>query len=923
MGLAPGSRLGSYEVIAAIGAGGMGEVYQARDTKLNRSVALKVLPEIFSVNADRLARFTREAQLLAALNHPHIGAIYGFEESQGVRALVLELVEGPTLADRLRAGSIPIDDALAIARQIAEALDAAHEHAIIHRDLKPANIKLRPDGVVKVLDFGLAKVVEQTDVARTDTAASPTITAAAMTRSGILLGTAAYMSPEQARGQPFDRRADIWAFGCLLFEMLSGRRVFGGESVTDTLASVMRDPPALDMLPASTPPRVRLLIARCLERDPRRRLRDIGDARLELETLDAAVAGTLSEPPPAPDHRMRLRVGRLLVGGLVLVVATSALTVWITRMMVGEKPANAPVRRLTSDAGLTTDPALSPDGKLMVYASDRAGADNLDLWVQQIDGGVPLRLTSDPADEYEPSFSPDGTRIVFRSERDGGGIYVMPALGGEPRLIAKNGRQPRFSPDGSRIAYVTSTGSSRGGIAQGTLFVVPSDGGTPLQLVPADVGAASPVWSPDGAYILFASGQFFILAWGLTHSDRAGSTLLSLTDLQQSGLADLTPRDWLVSNRILFEARSGDSSHVFEIGLSPPSWVARAWRLDASPTRLTFGTTQDERPSLASVALATGGRRLAFASVSHNENVWSVALDTDRPRAAGTLTQLTHGAGAHTFPSISVDGAKLAYVSSTAYNDQVYLLDVKTGKTSVLSTNISTKFKVHIRPDGSEVFYGDGGAGPTRERHDSIYTVSAAGGPPELICDNCDGWVWDWSPDRQQLLIFGPQKPWVAATIVDVKAKTSRIFLERPNTDLYDLHLSPDGQWVAFQAVTAGRSRIYVVPFGGDQRSAEDEWIPITNGSTQEPKLYWSPDGGSIYALSNRDGFLCAWAYPVDPLTKRPAGAPIPVFHTHGARLSLRNANVVSQELSVARDKIVFNQGEITGNIWMTEIRDR
>jgi eukaryotic-like serine/threonine-protein kinase len=234
MSLHAGVRLGPYEVLSPLGAGGMGEVYRARDTKLNREVALKILPDIFSLDPDRLARFTREAQLLAALNHPHIAAIYGFEESSGVQALVLELVEGPTLADRLKAGSIPVDQALPIARQIAEALETAHEQGIIHRDLKPGNIKLRPDGAVKILDFGLAKALEPAFPAGADATASPTITTPAMTRTGVLLGTAAYMSPEQARGHHVDRRADIWAFGCVLFEMLSGRRAFRGETVTDT-----------------------------------------------------------------------------------------------------------------------------------------------------------------------------------------------------------------------------------------------------------------------------------------------------------------------------------------------------------------------------------------------------------------------------------------------------------------------------------------------------------------------------------------------------------------------------------------------------------------------------------------------------------------------------------------------------------------
>jgi len=252
-----------------------------------------------------------------------------------------------------------------------------------------------------------------------------------------------------------------------------------------------------------------------LVRDPRRRLRDIGDARLELETVDAANAGLASEAPPSPDRRIRARGGRLLAAGLVLVIATAALTSWIDRMTTRETPVSAPVMRLTSDAGLTTDPALPADGRLVVYASDRAGGDNLDLWVQQIDGGTPLRLTSDAADEYEPAFSPDGSRIVFRSERGGGGIYVMPALGGAPRLITKEGRQPRFSPDGSRIAYVRSKGSGHSGIIAGDLYVIPSSGGTEQKLVPGDVGAASPVWSPDGTFILFGTGPYRIDNWGI------------------------------------------------------------------------------------------------------------------------------------------------------------------------------------------------------------------------------------------------------------------------------------------------------------------------------------------------------------------------------------------------------------------------
>jgi eukaryotic-like serine/threonine-protein kinase len=282
MTLAAGKHLGAYEILAAIGAGGMGEVYRARDTKLNRDVALKVLPESFANDPDRLARFQREAQVLASLNHPHIAHIYGLEHSDGVRALVMELVEGEDLAQRLTRGPIPLDEALPIAKQIAEALEAAHEQGIIHRDLKPANVKVRSDGTVKVLDFGLSKAMEPASGLSPSVSMSPTITTPAMTQAGMILGTAAYMSPEQAKGRAADKRSDIWAFGCVLFELLAGKQAFHGDTVTEILAAVLRGDPDWAALPAGTSTNVRALLRHCLQKDQTLRLRDAGDAGIEI-----------------------------------------------------------------------------------------------------------------------------------------------------------------------------------------------------------------------------------------------------------------------------------------------------------------------------------------------------------------------------------------------------------------------------------------------------------------------------------------------------------------------------------------------------------------------------------------------------------------------------------------------------------------
>ena len=342
-----GRKLGAYEVIAKIGEGGMGEVYHARDATLNRDVALKILPESFALDPDRLARFKREAQVLASVNHPNIGAIFGFEESNGAHALVLELVEGPTLADRIASGALALDEALPVARQIADALEAAHAQGIVHRDLKPANIKVRPDGTVKVLDFGLAKALAD-EHAPAGATQSPTMTSPALTQLGIILGTAAYMSPEQARGRPADKRSDIWAFGAVLYEMLTGKRAFDGDDISYTLANILKSEPDWTALPKDTPPAVGRVLRRCLEKDPKRRTHDICDARLDLEEKDLAVV-----PMPVVARPRLLNLERvawaLLVASLAGALAYS----------LGRKPAAPPVVLFKIDTPATSDNGYS------------------------------------------------------------------------------------------------------------------------------------------------------------------------------------------------------------------------------------------------------------------------------------------------------------------------------------------------------------------------------------------------------------------------------------------------------------------------------------------------------------------------------------------------------------------------------------
>ena len=491
MALAPGTSIGHYDVTALIGEGGMGQVWQATDTQLGREVALKILPDAFSADPDRLARFRREAQILASLNHPNIAAIYGIEEAEGTRALVLELVEGPTLADRISKGPIPLDEALPIAKQIAEALEAAHEAGVIHRDLKPANIKVREDGTVKVLDFGLAKALDPSPTG--DPSESPTLTAVA-TQMGVIMGTAAYMSPEQAKGKAVDKRSDVWAFGAVLYEMLAGRRAFGGEDVSDTLVSVFRDDPDWSRLSADVPARVRQAIQVCLQKEPKQRVRDIAAVRLAMEgAFETTAADTLAATPMQPGKRSSV-VGRLIPWAL----AAAAIVVAIVQTMpTSSVDSGARMTRFSvplddSDAGDYRHIAVAPDGSRMVY-----GDGLTTLYTRELDrfDATPLPGTAGAA---SPFFSPDGQSVGFFLD---GELMSMSVRAGDPLPVgaASAAVGAAWGDDGMILFSPTFIGP---------LWQIPAAGGEPLQLTTLDRerGESGHIWPellPDGRRALF------------------------------------------------------------------------------------------------------------------------------------------------------------------------------------------------------------------------------------------------------------------------------------------------------------------------------------------------------------------------------------------------------------------------------------
>jgi serine/threonine protein kinase len=657
MTIAPGSRIGPYEVSGKLGEGGMGEVWRATDTKLKREVAIKVLPAAFTEDKDRLARFEREAQILASLSHPNIASIHGLEEGEGVRALVMELVEGDDLSVLMASGPMPVDEARSIARQVAEALEEAHEKGIVHRDLKPQNVKVTPDGKVKVLDFGLAKAMDPagtgssaTDHGRSPTMLdSPTLTAMPGTQIGVILGTAGYMAPEQARGRLVDRRADIWAFGVLFYEMLTGRRLFAGETVSDTLAAVLRQEVDWSLLPKGLAAADRRLLERCLERDPKRRLRDIGEARLALEHPVGEAAPTTMGPKPA-----RSRAGWLLPFAAVAGIAAGFVLARLVAPPPTEHTRDTALRITpVTNSGNVISASVSPDGRYIVYVESDQGLQS--LWLQQIASGQTLRLVADqPVAYWGHAFTPDGNAILFSHRSDAeprGALFSISTLGGTPRrLLGDIDSTVTFSPDGRRIAFLRQGYPTA---EETSLMVSDADGSDPKALAAlrfpefaAGIFHGGPSWSPDGRHLATAIG----VRGGAGAESRSRLALVALEDGKVTTLADpgwevAAQCGWLPDGRsLLVIARGSDQPNTQIWSVSYPGGEARKVTNDLNDRRI--------------ISLTADGRSLVSVAGAVSSTVWSVPL-AGPGRVRRMTRALTDGLGGVAF---SADG-KLVYTS--------------------------------------------------------------------------------------------------------------------------------------------------------------------------------------------------------------------------------------------------------------------
>jgi Tol biopolymer transport system component len=837
-----GQSISHYKVTAKIGAGGMGEVYRATDTKLGREVALKVLPQEFAADAQRMARFQREAQVLASLNHPNIASIYGLEHQDKIQALAMELVEGPTLAERIALGPIPLDEALPLARQIAEALEYAHEKGIIHRDLKPANVKITSDGKAKVLDFGLAKALSE-DASSQDAAShSPTLSAMA-TKTGIILGTAAYMSPEQAKGKPADRRADIWAFGVVLYEMLSGRQLYTGETASEVLAHVITKDPTLETLPAATPARIRLLLARCLTRDPKLRLQAIGEARIAIEETLSGKADALPGGAEARPHAETPKPAwqRALPWAVAtLAIVTAALSSW------------APWR---------SAPALTPSMRMSAEM------------------GAPASLVLDRGAAV--ILSPDGTRLAFLAQDDKQKrqIYVrdVDQLLATPLAGTEGARDPFFSPDGKWIAF----------FADGKMKKIATQGGAAVTLcdAPAPFGGSwgeddSIVFTPEGRASLFRVSSAGGKPEPLTKLDQSkvelthrwpqvlpgGEAVLFTVQMPVGGFDDGTI--------VLQNLKSGERRTVVTGGTYaryvPTGHIlyGNKGNLFAVPFDLArLAVTGPPAPFLEHVVMAssTGGAQYSlansgtFVSVLGESRASSLAVYwMDR---AGKFQPLRSVPGDYVNPRISPDGKQLSLNVFEGGSADVWVYDWSRDTMTRLTFDPGNDIAQSWTPNGQRLTFAS-----NRNGAQNLYWQRAdgAGEAQRLTESKNTQFAYSWTPDGKTLA-FHETDPatnndlWVLPMEGDEKSGWKpgkpKVFLKTPFNEGTPI-FSPDGRWLAYQSNESGRNEVYVRPFPG----GEGKWL-VSNGGGHQVR--WSRNAKELFYVRPEDHKIMVASYRV------------------------------------------------------------
>ncbi len=854
MSLASGTRFGSYQILAPLGAGGMGEVYRASDTKLGRQVAVKVLPSEVAHDAERLQRLRREAQMLAALNHPRIAAIHGLEEANGHTFLVLELVEGEDLAARLAGGALPVDEAIAIARQIAEALEAAHESGIVHRDLKPANVKLTKDGTVKLLDFGLAKAFagDGAPSSAPDLTQSPTLSHMA-TQAGVILGTAPYMSPEQARGRPVDKRADVWAFGVVLWEMLTGKRLFTGETASDVLAAVLKTEPDLGALPPETPPLVKSLLRRCLRKDPKQRLHDIADARLELEEAMAAPteAETRAERPVS-------RVARALPWGLAaaLLVALASAVLALRNPSAQPRP---PVRfTLSPPAGswFSGVHAVSGDGRSLVYGTQNESGRGA-LWMRSLDILEPKALSVDALNVRQPSWSPDGRSIVYATATR---LMRLDVADGRTRTLCES-RLFGASWGAGEIVFVPSYGAG--------IHRVSAEGGTPSPVTALDaarheVAHLHPKFLRDGRRFVFFAR--------VKHGVQAREGWICSASLDGKEVKRLRPADFLVGvsdDRIVFMDEETLLAQRYD-----PKTLALLGDADPVPGRVA----RDGDTAEAGASVSRGGTLVLRSDPPRLQRIVFVDRAGKRLRTVGAPDAFV------SYVRLSPDGTRLVSVKKDARTSlmTIWLVDVERGTASRLGgERIEERFPA-LSPDGSRLVLSWDRDGP----YDLVIRTLDGSAPDRvLLASPFDKTHASWSRDGASIVFTSAEPGHVGFRQMPADGGAPTLLLEG---EVDDAELTPDGRWLLYESNETGRQEIYARRLG-----PKPSKVRVSADGGRCPRV--RADGREVYFLSPDDKLMAAAWEPDAP----GPGAPAPLFQLP------RSDRITAAELfpfDVARD---------------------
>jgi Tol biopolymer transport system component len=878
--LAPGTRLGAYEILTLIGSGGMGEVYRAHDNRLNRDVAIKVLPGDLAADHERLARFEREAQVLASLNHPNIANIFGVDDSSARPALVMELVDGPTLADRIAKGPIPPDDALPIAKQIAEALEAAHEQGIIHRDLKPANIKVRPDGTVKVLDFGLAKAFDPMASIAGNATMSPTMSIHA-TQGGIILGTAAYMSPEQARGKPVDRRSDIWAFGCVFYEMLTGQQAFNGETITDVMAAVVNGQPEWSALPLTTPIRIRRLVARCLQKDPSKRLPHIGVARLEIDDADADSSVIAPTDAARPPTRMRAMVPWVLA--VLGLVTTAALSAVVLRHREATTPgavrfALAPTDDVTLGHNITgrgAGPAApqfapSPNGRVISYVAYRPGQ-SPQLWVRRLDEPS-ARVLPGTDDASFPFWSPDSRFIAFFAH---GKLKKVDLSGGPPLTICDAAAGEGGTWNHDNVIVFARDGASE-------LFRVTAAGGvatpvTKLDAASAEVSHKWPQFLPDGRHFLYLATRSGVGAAAAVGDPRAIYV----------GSLDSAERTLILRGALRTVYGSGYLLFLRDGTLMAQPFDTRTFRLAGDPMPIADGISNNVGNGRTALNLSDNGVLAYRAGITAGTGS-SILVWLDRAgRRLGTVgapadyleAQLSPDAhtvavliGNRVVPDPTFAGPELS---------DLWQLDLNRGAIPTRLTFRATQRKLGLAwsVDGRRIAFA-GVDGP----RGGVYAQSVPSVGDAEVLSAFDNLVaidrpTSWSPDGRFVAVrhYDQNNSHREIELLPMFDDHKLTPLLQSTFSYDNAVFSPDGHWIAYASDKSGGSDVYVRAFPKGDR----EWR-LSEGGGDAPQwrgdgrelFYWSPLSRSLMAVAIKsDGsFEPGTAFKLFELALMPRG---------------------------------------------------